>query len=457
MDNGSHIDNSSYTYPDWLHDKNLLNIIDNLPDASFIIDENRRVVAWNRAIEEMTGVKKEDILGKGDYEYAIPFYGKRRPILIDLLFRGDEKIEGKYDFVSKRGNTLYAEVFAPELYRGKGGYLWGSASRLYNENGKFIGAIESIRDITEWKKVEALVRESEERFRALFEGSRDAIYFTEGNGNLIDGNQAFIEMFGYSREELKRLNARIAYADENEMGRLKQALKKNDFVKDFEIRLKKRDGSVMACLLTVSCRRDVKGRIYEYQGIVRDITERKRAEEAMKYMAFHDMLTGLPNRSLFNDRLNVALARGERFEKIVAVMMLDLDRFKDVNDTYGHTTGDRLLRAVAKRLMSQIRRGDTVARMGGDEFILIFTDLKDRYDAKIIAQKIIEEFKPAIHFDGMKINITISIGIALYPEHGRDIDTLVKNADIAMYKVKNSGRNGYSFYDGSDLDSLSKS
>nr|MBP9561594.1 GGDEF domain-containing protein [Syntrophorhabdaceae bacterium] len=257
--------------------------------------------------------------------------------------------------------------------------------------------------------------------------------------------------------ELKRLNARIAYADENEMGRLKQALKKNDFVKDFEIRLKKRDGSVMACLLTVSCRRDVKGRIYEYQGIVRDITERKRAEEAMKYMAFHDMLTGLPNRSLFNDRLNVALARGERFEKIVAVMMLDLDRFKDVNDTYGHTTGDRLLRAVAKRLMSQIRRGDTVARMGGDEFILIFTDLKDRYDAKIIAQKIIEEFKPAIHFDGMKINITISIGIALYPEHGRDIDTLVKNADIAMYKVKNSGRNGYSFYDGSDLDSLSKS
>ncbi|MCX8110247.1 MAG: GGDEF domain-containing protein, partial [Syntrophorhabdaceae bacterium] len=123
------------------------------------------------------------------------------------------------------------------------------------------------------------------------------------------------------------------------------------------------------------------------------------------------------------------------------------------NDTYGHTAGDRLLKAVADMLTRQSRKGDTVARMGGDEFMLIFTDLKDRDDARVIAEKIIEEFKSTIISDGIKINITVSIGIALYPQHGTDIDTLVKNADIAMYMVKNSGRNGYRFYE-PDLKSI---
>jgi diguanylate cyclase (GGDEF)-like protein len=163
-------------------------------------------------------------------------------------------------------------------------------------------------------------------------------------------------------------------------------------------------------------------------------------------MAFHDALTGLPNRSLFNDRLIMAIAHAERFDEKVAVMMLDLDRFKDVNDTYGHSVGDLLLKAIAEKLTRQIRKGDTVARMGGDEFMLIFADLKQTDDVNTITEKILEDFQAHLTINNHIISITTSIGIAVYPDHGGDIDTLVKNADIAMYSVKQTGRNGYRYY-----------
>ncbi|MCX5832325.1 MAG: GGDEF domain-containing protein, partial [Deltaproteobacteria bacterium] len=164
------------------------------------------------------------------------------------------------------------------------------------------------------------------------------------------------------------------------------------------------------------------------------------------HMAFHDALTGLPNRSLFNDRLVMAMAHAERFNEKVAVMMLDLDKFKDVNDTFGHSSGDLLLQAVAEKLTLQIRKGDTVARMGGDEFMLIFADLKQTEDVNTITEKIMEDFQTNITINNHTMSVTMSIGIAVYPDHGEDIDTLVKNADIAMYSVKQTGRNGYRYY-----------
>ncbi|MEI6154567.1 MAG: diguanylate cyclase, partial [Deltaproteobacteria bacterium] len=287
---------------------------------------------------------------------------------------------------------------------------------------------------------------SEERFHSLFESSRDAIYIATGKGSFIDANQAFVELFGYTKDETLKLNAKIAYLTNEDRERFKQAIQERDFIRDFEIKLKKRDGTVIDCLLTVTCKKDKKGKTSEYQGIVRDITERKRTEETIRYMAFHDALTGLPNRSLFNDRLAMAIAHAERFNEKVAVMMLDLDKFKDVNDTYGHSVGDLLLKAVAEKLGRQTRKGDTVARMGGDEFMLIFADLKQTDGVHAIAEKILEDFEAPVAADHQILSIGMSIGIAVYPEHGRDIDTLVKNADIAMYSVKQAGRNGYRYY-----------
>ncbi len=177
--------------------------------------------------------------------------------------------------------------------------------------------------------------------------------------------------------------------------------------------------------------------------IFRDITERKRAEEIIKEMAYHDALTRLPNRSLFDDRLKLEIARARRHRQKLALMMLDLDRFKQVNDIFGHDVGDQLLRAVSKCLVGVVRESDTVARLGGDEFVLILPEIAKTQDAIKIAEKIIAGFQNPFAVCNHTLRVTTSVGIALYPDDGEERDVLMKKADIAMYHAKQSGRNCY--------------
>jgi len=181
-------------------------------------------------------------------------------------------------------------------------------------------------------------------------------------------------------------------------------------------------------------------------GIIEDITDRKRTEETIRRMAYHDYLTGLPNRKLFSDRLSMALAQAQRNKKRVAVAMLDLDHFKEVNDILGHDVGDLLLKAAAERLSAALRKGDTVARFGGDEFVLILPDLKGTEDALQVAQKIVESFRKPFLLDTHHLTVTTSIGIAVYPHDGPDEIVLLKNADIAMYRAKKAGRDRYQIF-----------
>jgi diguanylate cyclase (GGDEF)-like protein/PAS domain S-box-containing protein len=179
---------------------------------------------------------------------------------------------------------------------------------------------------------------------------------------------------------------------------------------------------------------------------IEDITERKNIEKKLEYMAFHDPLTGLPNRQLFSDRLVVALAQAKRNKNKVGIVMLDLDNFKEVNDTLGHDIGDILLKAVAARLSAALRESDTIARRGGDEFLLILPDLVVVEDAKQIAQKIVNLFKSPFLIDAHQLVITTSIGISIYPHDGIDEGILLKNADIAMYQAKQAGGNRHQLY-----------
>ena len=178
----------------------------------------------------------------------------------------------------------------------------------------------------------------------------------------------------------------------------------------------------------------------------REISDRKQAEKQIRQMAYHDSLTGLPNRKLFSDRLGIALAQAQRNKKEVGIAMLDLDKFKDVNDTLGHGVGDLLLKAAAERLSAALRKGDTVARIGGDEFVLILPDLKVVEDAINIAQKIVDGFRKPFLIDSHQLIVTTSIGIAVYPQDGTDKEILLKKADIAMYQVKDAERDGYQIY-----------
>ena len=180
--------------------------------------------------------------------------------------------------------------------------------------------------------------------------------------------------------------------------------------------------------------------------VARDITERKRAEQQLAYMATHDSLTNLPNRLLFNDRLALALAQAHRQQHKLAVMLLDVDRFKDINDTLGHSVGDQLLRVVSKRLKTLLRKSDTLARMGGDEFLFLLPDIARPEHAMEVARKILESFGEPFRVEDHELRTTASMGITIFPDDGDDADVLLKNADIAMYQAKQKGRNNFQQY-----------
>ena len=179
---------------------------------------------------------------------------------------------------------------------------------------------------------------------------------------------------------------------------------------------------------------------------IEDITTRKKMEQEIKRLAYHDPLTSLPNRMLLTDRLNMAKILSDRNRKKLALMMLDIDKFKEINDTLGHHIGDLLLRVVAEKLTRILRKEDTVARFGGDEFVLVLPEQKDVQTALKVARKIINTFRKAVVLEGHALIITICIGISIYPDHGEYIDVILKNADSAMYRAKQAGRNQYHLY-----------
>lgn len=183
-----------------------------------------------------------------------------------------------------------------------------------------------------------------------------------------------------------------------------------------------------------------------YEQAQQEIIDRKKAEKAIKHMAHHDALTGLPNRRLFNERISLEISRSHRNNQKIGIMLFDLDHLKEVNDSFGHSVGDLLLQAVAQRCLGLLRKSDTVARMGGDEFLLILPEMKQSNDAVLTAERILSALSTPFLLEGNQINITTSIGIVFFPDDGTEVDELIKKADIAMYKAKEKGGNIYHFY-----------
>jgi diguanylate cyclase (GGDEF)-like protein/PAS domain S-box-containing protein len=309
---------------------------------------------------------------------------------------------------------------------------------------EFLGRI---RAIERMHKTEMQLRESEERYRITIEYSNDGVVLIKDNTYLYI-NERFLKMFGYKNKEdaLKNNIYNNVHPEDREglrefMSNVEEALRPPRL---YEFRGVRQDGATIYIEASITH--------ITYQGelailaFLRDVTERRVAEETIRRLAYHDALTGLPNRVLMSDRLTVAMARAERTRKKLALMMLDLDKFKEVNDTLGHATGDLLLKAVAERLTQSLRKNDTVSRQGGDEFIVILPDLADKNDAGMLAQKILHLFHKPFHLVKQTISISTSIGIALYPDDGITVDELIKHADIAMYEAKKKGRNQYQYY-----------
>ena len=319
------------------------------------------------------------------------------------------------------------------------------------------------------QRIASQLEHSEKLYRYLVDSSPDIIYTLNHEGRFTFVNDRAYQLLGFARQDLIGKHYSIMVHDDDlERARYVFNERRVDerASRNVELRLKCYNGNgadrtFNNTLMTISLNSvgmhvpDHEVRKLEFfgtYGVARDITDRKRAEEVICYQAYHDILTDLPNRMLFKDRLGLAVIQAKRRATALAVMFIDLDRFKLVNDTLGHVKGDELLQKVSLRLKQCLRRGDTLARQGGDEFTIVLPELRDREDAREIAVTFLESLHQPFDLDGFEVHISASIGIAIYPDDGESIDELLRHADIAMYQVKALGKNGHSFYHNSMLD-----
>jgi diguanylate cyclase (GGDEF)-like protein/PAS domain S-box-containing protein len=338
-----------------------------------------------------------------------------------------------------------ADQYEVRVRRKDGTIIWleiGGAP-VVDAAGNVVGSMGVHKDVTERRLAEEALRESEARYRLMAENSTDMISRTSNLGIILYASDASRRLLGYEPSELigHSFYDFIFEVDREEVRYLSSLIHESGPT-TFAYRVEKKDGSLVWFETTSRSVRDVvTGEIHEIVGVSRDVTERKRVEEQIEYQAYHDALTGLPNRRLFRDRLTVALAHARRMKHPLAVMFLDLDRFKVVNDTLGHSIGDELLKSIAARLQASLREEDSVARMGGDEFTVLLADLKTIDDAAKIAQKVLDTVAQPLQIEGTELFITTSIGIALFPNDGDTAEALLANADHAMYRAKDAGRN----------------
>jgi diguanylate cyclase (GGDEF)-like protein/PAS domain S-box-containing protein len=310
-----------------------------------------------------------------------------------------------------------------------------------DDEGKATSAFVLINDISRFHEAEKAVRESEERVRKFADATSEGIVFFE-NGIVTDANNALAEMMRGKVEDLvgKRV---LEFVDEPFKLTVAQHIR-DGYERPYEGRVKRFDGTLFAA--------DFVGKTIVYQGktlrmtVVRDITDRKEAEARIQFLAHHDALTHLPNRVLFNDQLQLALASARRRGNMVAVFFIDLDNFKTINDSLGHHIGDDLLKRVAKRLQSCIRDSDLIARLGGDEFVIAITDIDSVDEAAPVAEKLAQALGEPLPLEGQLLTVAASIGISVFPKDGDSVEALIRNADNAMYLAKDRGRSNFQFF-----------
>lgn len=283
----------------------------------------------------------------------------------------------------------------------------------------------------------------------VFDASSDGIMITDKNKKILNVNKAWCQLSGYNRNEAIDQPAHILRSGrmkESFYKELWQTLDDTDCWQGDIINIKK-DGTELFVRLSINTVRDEHNQISHYVSIYTDISERIKAEEKLRKMAHYDFLTGLANRSLFNDLLKNAVQRARRHSSMFALMFIDLDRFKPINDLYGHETGDKLLQEIASRLKMTVRNEDTVARLGGDEFVILLEKINSVSDTSLIAYKIINIINQPICVEEHKLDVGCSIGISLFPQDAEDHLGLLHSADIAMYAAKASGRNSFFYFD----------
>ena len=410
-------------------------LIEAVPQPIFFKDAGGRYLGVNKAWEGFFGIPREQFIGKSVFELY-----PNNPELAQKHHAKDLEL-----FDDPGSQSYEAAIVAADGRVHHTIYNKATFNRL---DGSVAGLIGTINDVTGLKEAEAAMRESEGRFRDLTELSSDWYWeqdanfrFTQMSSKVYEFSMDAEEHIGRTRWEMPLQGVSPEQWDAH-----KSLLAAHEPFQDFVYQ--RHDNNGILRIISVSGRPifGEQGRFKGYRGTGRDITEKKQVEEKIQHMAHHDALTQLPNRALLYDRIGQAIAQAQRNREALALLFIDLDRFKTVNDSLGHPVGDRLLKTVGERLMTCTRGSDTVARIGGDEFVVLLGYLEEPEDARHVAQKVLDALSEPVMIDTHELKVTPSIGICAYPHDGEDVETLMRNADTAMYHAKQMGRNNYQFF-----------
>ncbi|MEQ1637477.1 MAG: EAL domain-containing protein [Methylococcales bacterium] len=412
-----------------------------ISDAVIATDPDGKIRFMNPVAESLTGINFKQAQGKAVNDIMTLLIQATREELENPVLKALEtRTVTGLDFVTLLVNKA-----------GKEFPIDDGAAPILDNDGTLLGAVFVFRDISDRCRIENLLRDSEERFHSAFDFAAIGMTLIAVDGRFLQINNSLSKIFGYSEAELLKMNLHMLTADNECNKLLVDHLRQLSFdaLQSFQIEVQcnhKIVGKHVWVLLSGSLVRNSAGEPLYFIIQIQDITDRKYVEQQLVYIANHDPLTGLLNRAQFHNRLTETLSTCRRHNTKLALLFLDLDRFKLINDTLGHHTGDLLLQQVAERLKASVRSNDLLARLGGDEFIVMLGDIEHIDDVARIAQKTIELLTQPFSLEGSDIIITASIGISVYPDDGENGNILMMNADSAMYLAKERGKNSYQFY-----------
>lgn len=407
-------------------------LVETSNDLIWSVDTEGRFTFVNDAASvRIYGYSAEEMMGKAIASLASPEQAEKDRAVFEDTKAGSRTFSYRTVHIRKDGSLVHLSF---------------NAVVEHSATGEALGSTGTARDVSDLVRYAAELERSEERYRLLFENATEPIGVAQ-DGRIVFFNKAVIDATGYAADEIRAMPfVNLIHPDDRAMvmERHVRRLKGEDFSANYVLRTLRKDGEIRHMNLSgVSIVWDGRPATLNFFA---DITARVNAEAELEFQAYHDPLTGLPNRALFADRLNLALARARRHQEPIAVLYADLDHLKRVNDTLGHTIGDLLLKQAAQRFRSLVREEDTVARFGGDEFVILLGRVKDGTVAARVADKLVARMNEPMEVGGHILRVTTSVGVSSWPADGDDAETLLKNADNALYQSKEQGRNTYRMF-----------